>query len=198
MPVPGLQPFGPLHVLARDLTGDGLKPPNPVVITGRITAIDGPGNPILKQPWKPCDGTVSDGSGAVEVSGLSPSLPFGAIISVTGAWDGKKVLASEWTANSPDWTHYWSSTLAESPPPMRPVTLYGSFQNPQKTVARGQLIWQWREMPAYAVVVYGGEDGSYAGTSETQANGWALEPQRVELDITVGGGETVRRTFVAQ
>lgn len=47
--------------------------------------------------------------------------------------------------------------------------------------------WRWEEMPAYAFIIYGGPDGAWAGTSEAQANGWVLVPDRVELDITIAG-----------
>lgn len=188
----------PLHVLVRDLTAEGeLKPPNPVVITGHVTGVEGTAPLDSLAPWKPVAGTVSDGSGTLAVSGLAPNLPIGAIISVTGAWDGTALLASSWEAVTADSTHRWTSTIQPAPEEFRSVTLYGAYSIPQKVVARGSLVWRWEELPAYAFIIYGGPDGAWAGTSESQANGWVLQPDRVELDITIGGGETVRRTFVA-
>lgn len=87
-----------------------------------------------------------------------------------------------------------AGTLCAQPEEFRPVTLYGAYSLPERVMARGQLLFRWEEVPLYASVTYTSEDGSSTGFCEARSSFWRLSPDRVELDITLGG-ETVHRSF---
>lgn len=87
-----------------------------------------------------------------------------------------------------------AGTLCAQPEEFRPVTLYGAYSLPDRVVARGQLLFRREEIPLYASVTYTSEDGSSSGFCEARSSFWRLAPDRVELDITLGG-ETTHRTF---
>lgn len=87
-----------------------------------------------------------------------------------------------------------AGALCAQPEEFRPVTLYGAYSLPERVVARGQLLFRWDDVPLYASVTYTSEDGTTSGFCEAHGSFWRLSPDRVELDITLGG-ETVHRYF---